>query len=168
MPENAEPIREIEPLGEIESERLESQQFVDQTKVLEEESIRLLEERLVVNTTKHKVGEIIVRKEIETRMVQVPIRSEKLIVEQVGTQAKRIAEIKLGEGTLSGVELADGDRHQSVVRGEFLSLAAVSDLLGAIASGGKHGCKKVRVELVLEDPTRQAEYQEMFNRCTQP
>jgi hypothetical protein len=43
------------------------------SEVLEEEIIRLLEERLVVDRSKHKVGEVIVRKEIETQMIQVPV-----------------------------------------------------------------------------------------------
>ena len=43
--------------------------------VLEDELIRLLGERLVIDRSKRKVGEVIVRKEIETRMVQVPVRA---------------------------------------------------------------------------------------------
>ena len=63
----------------------------------EETIIRLLEERLVVDSSKRKIGEVIVRKEIETRMVQVPVRREKLIVEQVSPEHKQLAEIDLGQ-----------------------------------------------------------------------
>jgi len=63
---------------------------------LEEEIIRLLGERLVVDRGKRKIGEVIVRKEIETRMIQVPVRREKLIVEQVSPERKQLAEINLG------------------------------------------------------------------------
>jgi len=47
--------------------------------------------------TAASVGEVIVRKVIETRMVevQVPVRHEKLIVEQVSPERKQLAEIDL-------------------------------------------------------------------------
>jgi len=47
---------------------------VETREVLEEEIIRLLGERLVVDRGKRKIGEVIVR-EIETRMIQVPVRN---------------------------------------------------------------------------------------------
>jgi len=69
------------------------------SEILSEELIRLLGERVVVDRSKHKVGEVIVRKVIETRMVQVqvPVRHEKLIVEQVSPERKQLAEIDLGQ-----------------------------------------------------------------------
>jgi stress response protein YsnF len=59
-------------------------------KTLIEEVIPLLEERLMVNLTRRKTGEVVVRKEIETHILQmqVPIRREKLIVEQVSPEYK--------------------------------------------------------------------------------
>jgi len=76
----------------------------DQTsEIVEEDMIRLLEEKLVVNRSKQKVGEVVVRKEIETRVVEVPVRREKLIVEQVGEEPKQLAEIDLGKGKVTGV-----------------------------------------------------------------
>ncbi|NJP18920.1 MAG: DUF2382 domain-containing protein [Hydrococcus sp. CRU_1_1] len=41
-----------------------------------EKIISLLEERLLIDRTKRKVGEIVVRKKVETRMVQVPVKWE--------------------------------------------------------------------------------------------
>jgi len=66
------------------------------SEILSEELIRLLGERVVVDRNKRKVGEVIVRKVIETRMVQVqvPVRHEKLIVE-VSPERKQLAEIDL-------------------------------------------------------------------------
>ena len=63
--------------------------------MLSEEIFRLLGERVVVDRSKRKVGEVIVRKEIKTRMVQVPVRYEKLIVEEVSPEHKILAEIDL-------------------------------------------------------------------------
>lgn len=145
--------------------------------VVEEEIICLLEERLVVNRRKWKVGEVVVRKEIETKIVQVPIQREILIIEQVSPETKQIAEIDLGKGEITGVELTEAQssdiRERSVpssdsaytVIGEFLSPRAASNLLEAIALQKRHGCQKVRVELVLEDQELQEAYQKMFDRC---
>lgn len=153
--------------------------------VLEEEIIRLLGERLIVDRSKRKVGEVIVRKEIETRMIQVPVRREKLIIEQVSPERKQLAEIELGQEEISGIELAEGAitgvdisetispdngitsvGNQLTVRGEFNSPKIVSLLLNAIALERRHGCKKVRLEIVVEDAERQKTYQQWFERCS--
>jgi len=51
---------------------------------------------------------------IETRMVQVqvPVRHEKLIVEQVSPERKQLAEIDLGQEEFSGVELSENARQE--------------------------------------------------------
>lgn len=136
--------------------------------VVEEEIIRLLEERLIINRSKWKVGEVVVRKEVENKIVQVPIRREKIIIEQVSPEPKQIAEIDLGKGEIIGVEPSDSpssDTPYSVV-GEFVSPKAASNLLDAIALQRYHGCAKVRVELVVEDPELRETYQNMFDRCS--
>ncbi len=150
----------------------------NESEVAKQEIIRLLEERLVVNRSKWKVGEVVVRKEIENQIVQVPIRREKLIIEQVSPETKQLAEIDLGKGEVTGMELAQTPSSDSrdrsvpsadtpyIVNGEFLSPKAASHLLEAIAMQGRHGCKKVRVELVLDDPEVQETYQTMFDRCS--
>lgn len=150
----------------------------DSSKVLEEEIVRLLEERLVVNRRKQKVGEVVVRKEIETQIVEVPIQREILIIEQVGSETKRLAEIDLSKGEISGVELANVPHSEIhplkesspekgyTVMGEFVSPRAASNLLEAIALQKRHGCVKVRVELVVDNPELQETYQNMFNRCS--
>jgi stress response protein YsnF/sporulation protein YlmC with PRC-barrel domain len=152
----------------------------DLGEVVEEEIVRLLEERLVINRSKRKIGEVVVRKEIETRIVEVPVQREKLIIEQVGSETIQLAEIDLGHGEVTGVELRDASRSDSAVpqlavptsdirptvTGEFLSPKAASNLLEAIALQGRHGCAKVRVELVLDNPELQETYQKMFDRCS--
>ena len=62
---------------------------------------------MVVDRNKHKVGEMIVRKEIETRIIQVPVRYEKLIVEQVSPERKQLVEINLGQAEVAGIELTE-------------------------------------------------------------
>ncbi|HAX77474.1 MAG TPA: hypothetical protein DCY88_16970 [Cyanobacteria bacterium UBA11372] len=138
--------------------------------VIEEEVIRLLEERLVVDLKKQKLGDVIVRKEVETRIIQVPVRREKLIVEQVGPERRQLAEIDLGQAE----EIAEVEPEQNVkqdnqptVSGVFNSPRTASLLLDAISKQRSHGCKYVRVEIVMEDDKHQQTYQEWFNRCSE-
>jgi len=72
----------------------------------QETVIPLREERLIVEQKKQKIGEVIVRKEIETEIVEVPVHREKLIVEQVGNEPKQLAEIDLTDEELSNLSLA--------------------------------------------------------------
>jgi stress response protein YsnF len=139
----------------------------------EEEIIRLLSERLVVNRNKRKVGDVVVRKEIETRMVQVPVRYEKLIVEQASPENKLLAEIDLNQGDISGIELNqvekhDIDRYDSnlTVSGDFNSPKIASLLLNAIALERNHGCQRVRVTIMVENEEYQQKYQEWFERTS--
>ncbi|NEU72436.1 DUF2382 domain-containing protein [Hassallia byssoidea VB512170] len=144
-------------------------------KVVEEDIIRLLGERLIVDSTKRKIGEVIVRKEIETRMVQVPVRREKLIVEQISPEHKQLAEIDLGLTEISGIDLAENQKPAEfasldgslTVSGDFSSPKIASLLLNAIALERNHKCKQVRVTIVVEDESTQNKYQEWFDRCSQ-
>ena len=139
----------------------------------EEKNIRLLEERLLVDISRQKIGEVVVRKVIETQMVQVPVRREKLIVEQIGPEHKQLAEIDLSQGEITGIELAQNASHELrgwngglTVSGSFSSPKIASLLLNAIALERKHGCQQVRVSIVVEDEEHQKKYQEWFDRCS--
>lgn len=121
--------------------------------VVEEQVFQLLEEKLVVNRNKRKLGEVIIRKEIGTRMVEVPVRWEKIVVERVGELPEQLAEVDLGRGEITGVELSErtlvSDR--PTVSAEFTSVQKASKALNAIASQPRHGCTKIRIEIELED-----------------
>lgn len=159
--------------------------------VLEEDIIRLLEERVVVERGKRKIGEVIVRKEVGTRMVQVPVRYEKLIVEEVGSEPRQLAEIDLSLAPVSQDELPDtaatatktissdeqsataitADENTSLngeltVSGFFSSPKIASLILNAIAMERRHGCKQIRVEIVVESEERKKTYQEWFARTS--
>lgn len=153
------------------------------SEVRTEEIVRLLEERLVVDRSKRKLGEVIVRKVIETEMIEVPVRREKLIVEQVSPELKQLAEIDLSQGEISAVELAEvvsgqaevisvnppvalTPEHNFSVTGEFASPKVASSLLDAIALQRNHGCAKIRIQIVLEDPQYRETYQGWFDRCS--
>ncbi|MDX2228590.1 MAG: DUF2382 domain-containing protein [Leptolyngbyaceae cyanobacterium bins.349] len=127
--------------------------------------VPLLEERLKVEYERRKVGEVIIRKQIETRMVQVPVRYEKLVIEQVGDTSKTLAEVDLSQGMLDTVDV--GASGKPVVSGEFKSPKTASYVLDAIAKTLQHRCKKVRIEIELEDPKLQQAYQDWLNQCSQ-
>lgn len=138
-----------------------------------EEIIKLLAERVVVDRKKRKIGEVIVRKEIETRMVEVPVRYEKLIVEQVNPEHKQIAEINLGQETITERKFNSwdmGEKKQSgdelTVRSSFDSPKIASLLLNAIARERQHGCQQIRIEIVVDSPEKQKIYQEWCDRCS--
>ncbi|MUG96530.1 DUF2382 domain-containing protein [Scytonema sp. UIC 10036] len=140
-----------------------------------DEIVRLLGERVIIDRKKRKVGEVIVRKQVETRMVQVPVRNEKLIVEQVSPERKQLAEIDLRQGEISAeFEFVDMDSaHQTenfdgslTVSGEFSSPKIASLLLNAIALERNHGCKSVKVTIVVEDEEDRQKYQEWFARTS--
>ncbi|MEO1763486.1 MAG: DUF2382 domain-containing protein [Cyanobacteria bacterium J06629_18] len=139
----------------------------------EEDVIRLLGERLVVERSKRKIGEVIIRKEVETRMIQIPVRREKLIVEEPGVEPKQLAEIDLGEEEISQDEFQQGQSIASsdfgtglTVSGEFDSPKTASLILNAIQLEQNHGCKKVRISIVVEDEEKQQKYQEWFQRTS--
>jgi stress response protein YsnF len=133
-------------------------------KVVEEEKVRLLEERLVIDRKKRKVGEVIVRKEIETRIVEVPVRREKLIVEQISPERKQLASFALGQPEPDGVELAEASSPVfSEVSGEFTSAKAASQFLDAIANRPESSYQKIEIRIILENPELQEIYQQWLD-----
>ncbi len=141
--------------------------------VASEDIIRLLGERLIVDRSKRKVGEVVVRKEIETRMVTVPVRHERLIVEQVSPEYKELANIYLGGEEIVGTEATSAQRLESAdfngaltVSGEFSSAKIASLLLNAIALERNNGCKRVKITIAVEDEQHQQQYQEWFARTS--
>ena len=158
------------------------------TNILTEKVISLLEERLVVDLTRRKVGDIVVRKEIETQLVQVqvPVRRETLIVEQVSPEYKRIAQIDLGTEQVDTTAIAQrierefspsaGDKSISVelvsrdrqtIQGRNYSPQAASDLLAELASLPERDWANIQIEIVLDNSDRQANYQAVLDRHSQ-
>ncbi|WP_309743225.1 MULTISPECIES: DUF2382 domain-containing protein [unclassified Chamaesiphon] len=161
---------------------------VTPTNILTEKVISLLEERLVVDLTRRKVGDIVVRKEIETQLVQVqvPIRRETLIVEQVSPEYKRIAQIDLGTEQVDTTAIAQrierefsssaGDKSITVelvgsdrrtIQGRNYSPQAASDLLAELASLPDPDWANIQIEIVLDNSDRQANYQAVLDRHSQ-
>lgn len=165
------------------SHQIDSQSSLADFKQIRKEviasNIPLREERLVVNRGKRKVGEVVVRKEIETRMIEVPVRREKLIVEQVSPEYKKLTEIILGEneGYAMASEETPGITPNGAVQqkpetnrvsGEFHSPEIAARILEEIAKRQPNGCAKVRVELVVEEERFRNTYQSWFDRYSTP
>ncbi len=121
--------------------------------------IDLLEERLTVERSQRKVGEVVVRKVIETETIEVPVRREKLIVERVGNNPQVLAEIDLAEDSSA---IQTDDRPQ--LAATFDSLKTAATLLNAIADADTDSGASVRLELVLEHEKNRATYQKWFDR----
>ncbi len=85
----------VRAMPEVPEVRANAATIATNIRTEDEESIKLLEERLVVNRQRRKVGEVILRKEIVTEMVQIPVRREVLVVEQAGTVNRRLASFYL-------------------------------------------------------------------------
>lgn len=171
------------------------QTVISGSDLLTSETFALLEERLMVNFTRRKLGEIVVRKEIETHIlqVQVPIRSEKLIVEQISPEYKLLSEVELGRSNASGMAVSkaiedgvilaeNGDRtisigleaidrkldrnsNQTRIGCTIDSANAARDLLSEIANTSDlDALQSVRIEIVLKDEQQRDSYQSLFDR----
>jgi stress response protein YsnF len=135
----------------------------------EDLDIQLLEERLVVDRKKRKVGEVIVRKEIETHIVEVPVRREKLIIEEVGLETKQLASIDLGQPENDGREFSGNPNRadQQTISGEFSSIKAASQFLGTIAASQPDlSCEKVQIRILVETVEQAQVYQQWLDRYT--
>lgn len=153
---------ELAQLQPYESDTLTS---AEGARIAEKHNISLLEEKLVVKRSRRKIGEVVIRKEIEIHTIQVPVRREKLVVEQIGGVTKRLAEINLGEEEVIGIEYRSAAQTNglSTLQREFLSPRAASRALDAIALNQPHGCQKVRVEIVVDDPELKQKYQALLD-----
>ncbi|MEM8720101.1 MAG: DUF2382 domain-containing protein [Cyanobacteria bacterium P01_G01_bin.39] len=137
-----------------------------QSDSLEIETIPLLEEKLQVAHHKQKVGEVIVRKQVETKIVEVPLRREKLIVERIGKNPEQLTEVVIGSGEVNGFqynELNDHDRLH-LTNSHFLDLPAAHKLLEAITQFSAAANTKIRLEIVTDSAEHQLEYQNICDR----
>ncbi|MGV2826927.1 YsnF/AvaK domain-containing protein [Myxosarcina sp. GI1(2024)] len=139
---------------------ISSSSDVERPVTTETETIPLLEEKLTVKRYRRKVGEIVVRKEIETRMVRVPLRSEKLVVERVGANPEVLTEVDLGteQAIINDVpELA------IAVKSKLVSIPNAMKILQALDRETEPDTK-VRLEIITDDKMQQDAYQAICDR----
>ena len=136
---------------------------IGQQDPLEIQNISLLEEKLIVKRSKHKVGEVVVRKEVETRMLHIPIRREKLVIEKIGTTTEHLTEVNLGEEKVNGVkfnELGDS-KHIYQAQTKFVSLQTAQELLHKISENSSNKNTKIRLEIITDSSESQQAYLDM-------
>lgn len=143
-------IGDIDPENHTIHVDLDRQHWVPQAS----QGIQLVEERLIVNRQRVKVGEVSVRRVVETDMVEIPIRREKLVVEKIGDSAPPV-EIPLGETQIQGPGIAaglgTGDRSQATsASGSFETIQDTVAFLSAVVQRPDHACEKVRVAILLD------------------
>lgn len=115
------------------------------------QGIQLVEERLVVNRKRVKVGEVSVRRVVETEMVEIPVRREKLVIENVGSSTPPV-EVSLGETQIQGHEIAvQPNSNQDVTAsGIFETIQDAMSFLGTAEQRPELRCEKIRVAILLD------------------
>ncbi|MGL6343681.1 MAG: DUF2382 domain-containing protein [Waterburya sp.] len=128
--------------------------------------IPLLEEKVKINRRKQKTGEIVVRKEIETKIVQIPISREKLIVERIGKQPEQLAEVIIKEEKVNGFEFGQIDTNQDIhiTKSHFLTVTTAQQLLEAIAHLSTSNNARIRLEIVANCSNEQIKHQSICER----
>lgn len=150
---NSQPNSDIAPSHVVQNEVVQTASTTAPPQF--EETISLLEERLVIDSQKRKVGEVIVRKEIETRIVEVPIRREKLIVEQISPTFKQLAVVDLGQmhetefDRIAAIQTSSLDQSAH----QFDDTHAAIQFLEAIASDSSSPQQTIHISVVLKDRT---------------
>ncbi|MEL6440982.1 MAG: YsnF/AvaK domain-containing protein [Cyanobacteria bacterium J06621_8] len=127
--------------------------------------IPLLEERLQVSHRRQKIGEVVVRKQIETRMVQVPVRQEKLIVERIGNNPEQLTEVIIGENNVNGFSYEELNDTNSLylTKSHYLDPETAQKLLEAIVLSSASN-SKIRLEIVTTSSQQQVEHQNICDR----
>jgi hypothetical protein len=102
---------------------------------------------------RHKVGEVVVRKVVETDWVQVPVHRERLLVEQAG-KSQPLAEVDLGRTRVSGdaqiatTPMRDGDRYTELI-GQWPSIRESLPHINRLAAEATVPVVPVNITLML-------------------
>lgn len=115
-----------------------------------QDEIKLLQERLKVEREQEKVGEVIVRKETETKVAFVPLQQEKLIVEQVdadNSQVEKIAEVDLKKSHVRKPTV--NSNRLSTIKAKFNSLQEAKDYLQDMAPELSEQVREIEIKLTI-------------------
>lgn len=135
---------------------------------VEVESLPLWQEQVVVNRTRRKVGEVSIRKVTDTYMVQVPIRSEKLVVEDVETGAV-LTHVDLTNTHISQEDLLDGSSNitytnDQLVKGYLEQLKDAVSFFKAVSQYPNNSFVKGKTILSLLQP-QQSQHDRLETVC---
>lgn len=128
--------------------------------------IPLLSEKIKINRRQQKIGEVVVRKQIETKIVQIPISREKLIVERIGKQPEQLAEVILSEDKVNGFEFdqLDTNKNLHITKSQFLTVTTAQKLLEALAHLSTIDNARIRLEIVANCSNEQIKHQNICER----
>ena len=131
-------------------------------------ALSLLEEKLVVKRSKRKIGEVVVRKEVETRTVHIPLRREKLIIEKVSATTEPITEIEVQQEEVNGIKFDEFDNNNDIYQAQsnFTSLESLQNMLNEIAARSKNQNIKLRLEIITDNFQTQQSCQKICARFT--
>jgi len=157
-PNTGEVLLDSRLLQRVDPKQREIHTDFDYTELLspEDQTFKLLEEKLVINRQRVKLGEVVIRKVTETRMVEIPVQRERLVVQKQGEDVP-LAEVPLGETHLNLAEgLTPGMTHheESVARGQLRTLQDAIRCLVVLARNGNGGCQRIRAMLMLNPRDR--------------
>ena len=126
----------------------------------------LLEEKLQVTRSKQKVGELIIRKKVETSMIQVPVQREKLIVERIGKNPKKLAEVVIKEEKVNGFTHEELENTDSlhITTSTYLKPQIAQELLQSVADLSSAKNTKIRLEIISTCSKHQIEQQDVCDR----
>ncbi len=124
----------------------------------EKRIIPLLEERLHINRQRRKIGEVILRREVETRMIEVPVRREKLIVEQISPEFRQIAcidfsETEISEQTGNTTDLSE-DLFDQTLTAYYSTVLAANHALKVLGQTLANQCRSVSLAIVVQQGDR--------------
>ncbi|MDV3000162.1 MAG: hypothetical protein N5P05_001768 [Chroococcopsis gigantea SAG 12.99] len=115
---------------------------------------QLLGERLVVDREKRQIGEVIIRKVVETEMVSVPLRREKLIIERVDDPVEKIGEVELSR---------EKAQHIQGITAEFPSLQIAIEALKILSLQNPGESNRVHLEIFVQDGDLRTSYQNLLD-----
>ena len=134
------------------------------------EALPLWQERLIVNRNRRKVGEISIRKATDVYTVEIPIRSEKLLVEDMQSGAV-LAEVALSKTQLTQNNCLDEEAavtytDNQVVKGDLTRLQDAISFLEAVSRFPSNSFIKGKVTLLLGQPKSSETITQTFESAT--
>lgn len=143
-------------------------------------TIPLLAEGLLIKRENKKVGEVFIKKEVRTRIVEVPIRREVIVVEQVASTPIQLAEIDLTNSQEYDQHLNNTDNSfvksqpinpnvsEYVVECKFFSVKTAEAILQQIATQIDNEYVQVSFEVSVSNSQQQFEIQQIIDQISEP
>lgn len=143
-------------------------------------TIPLLAEGLLVKREKKKVGTVLIKKEIHTRIVEVPIRREVIVVEQVASPPIQLAAIDLTDyqnpeynpdnrdNCILKTQSGNSNISEYVVECKFFPVKIAAEILQQIATQIDNEYVQVSLEILVSNSQQQVQIQQIINQLSEP